>query len=167
MNADELTCQALLNCLVREVSGPEQQTWRDDGRLVIRLARSGTLLRAELSGARPAGRAQVRAAGSWHAVQWQELTRLIAAELGHASGTANEEFAGQVGDSHAAMTAIIGMPRRAGPAGHRIDRYLASEQALVAGHRFHPAPKARPGAAAVWPDSPGCGRRCAAGCCST
>ncbi len=30
MNPDTLTAQALLNCLVREVSLPEEQAWPDD-----------------------------------------------------------------------------------------------------------------------------------------
>ena len=48
MNPAALTCQALLNCLIREVSIPEQQAWEDHGHLVIRLARSGPVLRAGL-----------------------------------------------------------------------------------------------------------------------
>ncbi len=38
MNPAALTCQALLNCLIREVSLPEQQAWEHDGHLVIRPA---------------------------------------------------------------------------------------------------------------------------------
>ncbi len=45
MNPDTLTAQALLNCLVREVSVPEEQAWEADGRLMVRLARSDRLLR--------------------------------------------------------------------------------------------------------------------------
>jgi hypothetical protein len=52
VNPAALTCQALLNCLIREVSMPEQQAWEDDGHLVIRLARSG----ATCAGSRSAGR---------------------------------------------------------------------------------------------------------------
>jgi hypothetical protein len=40
-NTGTLTCQALLNCLIREVSIPERQAWERSGYLVIRLARSG------------------------------------------------------------------------------------------------------------------------------
>jgi hypothetical protein len=46
MSPDTLACQALLNCLIREVSAPEDQAWADDEHLVIRLARSAVLLRA-------------------------------------------------------------------------------------------------------------------------
>ena len=45
MNPDSLTAQALLNCLVREVSLPEEQVRENDGHLIVRLARSDRLLR--------------------------------------------------------------------------------------------------------------------------
>ncbi len=45
MNPDTLTAQALLNCLVREVSAPEEQAWESGGHLMVRLARSDRLLR--------------------------------------------------------------------------------------------------------------------------
>ncbi|HEX4254001.1 MAG TPA: hypothetical protein VH089_02870 [Streptosporangiaceae bacterium] len=46
MNPAALTCQTLLNCLIREVSIPEQQAWEDHGHLVIRLSSLGRLLPA-------------------------------------------------------------------------------------------------------------------------
>ena len=46
MNPDTLTAQSLLNCLVREVSAPEEQAWESGGHLMVRLARSDRLLRA-------------------------------------------------------------------------------------------------------------------------
>ena len=151
MNPAALTCQALLNCLIREVSIPEQQAWEDHGHLVIRLARSGPVLRAGLRrataglGPRVAGEVQVQRDRRWQAIGWEDLAALIADELTLATGVTNDEFTGQVRGSHAALDAIL---RARGPAARPgadvIDRYLASEQALVAGHRFHPAPKARP-----------------------
>ena len=45
MNPDTLTAQSLLNCLVREVSLPEEQAREADGHLIVRLARSDRLLR--------------------------------------------------------------------------------------------------------------------------
>ena len=62
MSPDVLASHALLNCLIREVSAPEDQAWEDDGHLVIRLARSAVVLRAKLRrpsagiGPRPGGR---------------------------------------------------------------------------------------------------------------
>jgi len=165
VNPAALTCQALLNCLIREVSIPEQQAWEDHGHLVIRLARSGPVLRAGLHrataglGPRVAGEVQVRRDLRWQPIGWEDLAGLIAAELTLATGVTNDEFTGQVRGSHAALDAIL-RARRTRPSQHtaglapetpetpetpEVARYLASEQALVAGHRFHPAPKGRGG----------------------
>jgi siderophore synthetase component len=200
VNPDTLACHALLNCLIREVSAPEDQAWEDDGHLIIRLARSGFLLRAELRrpsagiGPRPAGRVQLQCGSAWQTIGWRRLADLMAGELTLATGVPNLEFADQVSDGHAAFTAILAAradrPRAdwlhadrlgadrlgadrlgadrlgadrlgadrlgadrvgngASP-GEHLDRYLASEQALIAGHRFHPSPKARQGAPGDW-----------------
>ena len=45
MNPDTLTVQSLLNCLVREMSLPEEQVREYDGHLIVRLPRSDRLLR--------------------------------------------------------------------------------------------------------------------------
>ena len=173
MSPDVLASHALLNCLIREVSAPEDQAWEDDGHLVIRLARSAVVLRAKLRrpsagiGPRPAGEVQVRQDASWREIGWRRLAELIAAELTLATGTPNSEFAAQVSDGHAAFGAILreraerseksgrsefggGGGAGSGGAGSgggadRVEAYLASEQALVAGHRFHPSPKTRQG----------------------
>jgi siderophore synthetase component len=168
VNPDTLTAQALLNCLVREVSLPEEQAWPDGGHLVVRLARSDRLLRLAARhrpagpGPRLSGEAALRRAGTWQPVGWAEIARLISDELALATGTPNDEFAAQVRSSHAAIAAIVRARQDAGATGAgdvatggerypaRIARYLASEQALVAGHRFHPAPKARGGEPADW-----------------
>jgi siderophore synthetase component len=196
VNPDALTTQALLNCLVREVATPEEQTWEADGRLMIRLARSDRLLRLGTRrpsagpGPRLTGDVALRRAGRWAPVGWAELAVLIADELTLATGVANEEFGAQVSSSHAAMTAIaaarqsrysaasastgsastasastgsastgsggarpggaVGSRARTPLAGPVLDRYLSSEQALLAGHRFHPAPKARGGDPREW-----------------
>jgi siderophore synthetase component len=178
VNPDTLTAQALLNCLVREVSAPEGQAWEADGYLTVRLARSDRVLRLTTSrpsagpGPRLTGDAELRRGDDWQPVGWKRLAALIAEELTLATGVTNDEFAAQVASSHAAMTAITaaraardgtGLPGNTGPGGTgtgsdpsitRADpvlgRYLASEQALVAGHRFHPAPKARGGGPREW-----------------
>jgi siderophore synthetase component len=172
VNPDSLTVQALLNCLVREVSLPEEQVRENDGHLIVRLARSdrllrlGTRRRSAGPGPRLTGDAAIRRGDAWQPVGWAELTPLIAQELTLATGTSNEEFAAQVRGSHASVTAIL--RARADNAGQdqgiapdpRVDRYLSSEQALVAGHRFHPAPKARSGRPGDWlPFAPEAGAR--------
>ncbi|HKB30821.1 MAG TPA: IucA/IucC family protein [Streptosporangiaceae bacterium] len=165
---DALTTEALVNCLVREVSMPEGQVWPHGPYLLIRLARVGRLLRVRQR--RPSAGVSPRLAGdvtelrdgSWRPVGWDGLAGLIAEELSLCTGNANDEFAAQVGASHAVMTAVAGSAsgqapalapgeaRRAAAGDLRIRRYLASEQALVAGHRFHPAPKARAGRPQEW-----------------
>jgi siderophore synthetase component len=159
VSPDELACQALLNCLIREVAAPEDQAWEDGGHLVIRLPRSAVTLRARLRrpsagiGPRPGQEIQVRQECTWRSIDWRRLADLIAAELTLATGTVNAEFVAQVRDGHAAFAAILqaraeGTGRGGGDG--RIEAYLASEQALVAGHRFHPSPKTRQGEPRDW-----------------
>ncbi|MGH7881870.1 MAG: IucA/IucC family protein, partial [Candidatus Dormibacteraceae bacterium] len=50
-------------------------------------------------------------------------------------------------DSHAAIRALLAARQGRRPHG---DEYLESEQALIAGHRFHPMPKARAGEPSSW-----------------
>ncbi|WP_019634675.1 IucA/IucC family protein [Actinomadura atramentaria] len=164
VTADEATATALLNCLVREVCAPDRQVWADGRRLVLRLPRAGVLLRAGL--ARPpvgptfrlVPPVEERRGDRWAAADWERLADLAAGELELATGRANPEFPGQVRDSHAALDAILAA-RAASPAADA-DPYLASERSLVAGHRFHPSPKARQGAPADWlPYAPETGTR--------
>ena len=179
MNPDTLTAQSLLNCLVREVSLPEEQAREADGHLIVRLARAdrllrlGTRRRSAGPGPRLTGDAAIRCGDTWQPLGWAELSPLIARELTLATGVSNDEFAAQVRGSHASITAILrartdhghgtghGAGHSAGAGeNHRIARYLSSEQALVAGHRFHPAPKARSGEPGDWlPYAPEAGAR--------
>jgi siderophore synthetase component len=173
VNPDTLTVQSLLNCLVREVSLPEEQVREYDGHLIVRLPRSdrllrlGTRRRSAGPGPRLTGEAAIRHGDAWQPATWAELTPLIAEELTLATGMPNEEFAAQVRGSHASITEILRARTDDGPgqdqgiaADPRVARYLSSEQALVAGHRFHPAPKARSGAPGDWlPFAPEAGAR--------
>jgi len=185
VSPDVLASHALLNCLIREVSAPEDQAWEDDGYLVIRLARSAVVLRAKLRrpsagiGPRPSGEVQVRQDASWREIGWRRLAELIAAELTLATGTPNSEFATQVSDGHAAFVAIVreraersersgrsefggGGGAGSGGGADRVEAYLASEQALVAGHRFPPRPgPGRGTTGCATRRRPGPGSRCA------
>jgi siderophore synthetase component len=152
MTTELLGCQALLNCLIREVSDPEKQVLSaGPGYVAIRLPRSAVLLRARTRrasggiGPRLDGWCEVLDSGSWRRVLSTELAGLIAGELTLASGTGNDEFVAQVDDSQAALGAILS----AGSA-PVTGAFIASEQSLIAGHRFHPAPKARQGAPRDW-----------------
>ncbi|MGW2366589.1 IucA/IucC family protein [Streptomyces sp. NPDC001667] len=151
-SADHVVAHTLLNCLLREVSGPEHQTAVADGRLMLRLPRGGTLLRvglrrASLIGAhRFTGPVAERRGDTWTELTWQALAERVHRELELRTGVRNEEFLGQVAASHAGVSAALGSPRGApGP-----DAYLDSEQSLLFGHRFHPTPKARTGTADDW-----------------
>ncbi|MFJ3308574.1 IucA/IucC family protein [Streptomyces sp. NPDC086549] len=151
--ADTVTAHTLLNCLIREVSAPEHQVTVDDDHLLLRLPRRGLLLRCRLRrvsliGAhRFLGPAQRLDNDAWTTVGWKELAGYIQDELELRTGIANDEFLSQVADSR--ETIRTALEERAGVTPHA-DRYVASEQSLVFGHRFHPTPKARTGDSADW-----------------
>ncbi|MFI9156170.1 IucA/IucC family protein [Kitasatospora aureofaciens] len=150
---DEAVAHTLLNCLLREVSAPEHQTAVDDGRLLLRLPRRGTLLRVALRrtsllGAhRFTGPVHEETPDGWSELGWRELAGYAQDELELRTGTVNEEFLDQVASSHHGVGAGLAERPAPGP-----DRYLESEQALLFGHRFHPAPKSRSAARGDWRD---------------
>ncbi|WP_030173213.1 IucA/IucC family protein [Spirillospora albida] len=157
LSAGTATATALLNCLIREVCAPEQQVWPDGPHLVARLPRAGVVLRTGLARP-PAGPTyrlappfEERRGDGWIPVPWARLADLVAGELELATGRPNPEFLAQVRDSHTALTAILAA--RAGAHGDGAPgdgRFAESERSLVAGHRFHPSPKARQGAPGDW-----------------
>ncbi|GAA1281523.1 IucA/IucC family protein [Streptomyces javensis] len=189
-SADHATAHTLLNCLLREVSGPEHQTVVADGWLRLRLPRCGVLLRVglrrtSLIGAhRFTGPVSEERDGTWAEVSWRGLAERIHRELQLRTGVHNDEFLGQVASSHAGMTAALEVLEAmeameamedggtVAARGTVVDRstvadrstvsdtadstdlaqdlYLASEQSLLFGHRFHPTPKARTGSADSW-----------------
>ncbi|MFJ6381471.1 IucA/IucC family protein [Kitasatospora sp. NPDC092039] len=150
-SADEAVVHTLLNCLLREVSAPEHQTAADEGRLLLRLPRRGALLRVALRrtsllGAhRFTGPVEVERDGHWSELGWSELAEYVQHELELRTGTVNEEFLDQVASSHHGVRQVLDGRPAAGA-----DRYLESEQALLFGHRFHPAPKSRSAARGDW-----------------
>ncbi|MGW7053246.1 IucA/IucC family protein [Streptomyces sp. NPDC054887] len=153
--ADEAVAHTLLNCLLRELSGPEHQTAVSDGRLLLRLPRCGVLLRVALRrtsllGAhRFTGPVTERRGDAWTEVDWRRLAGYAHAELSLRTGVRNEEFLEQVASSHRGVRAALAAGPRPRPEGrHRT--YLASEQSLLLGHRFHPTPKARTGDPGAW-----------------
>ncbi|MBO1417371.1 IucA/IucC family siderophore biosynthesis protein [Streptomyces sp. FH025] len=148
--ADEAVAHTLLNCLLREVSAPEHQTAVDDGRLLLRLPRRGALLRVALrrtsllGSHRFTGPVEVEREGEWAELGWRELAEYVQDELELRTGTVNEEFLDQVASSHHGVRQGLDRPAPGS------DRYLESEQALLFGHRFHPAPKSRSAARGDW-----------------
>ncbi|MFH8776324.1 IucA/IucC family protein [Streptomyces sp. NPDC017958] len=151
--ADAVTAHTLLNCLIREVSAPEHQATVDDGHLLLRLPRRGLLLRARLRRVSLIGAHRFRGAAqrldgdAWVTVGWRELAGYIRDELELRTGVANEEFLAQVADSRETIRTTL--EERAYVTPHT-DPYVASEQSLVFGHRFHPTPKARTGDPVDW-----------------
>ncbi|MCX5329408.1 MULTISPECIES: IucA/IucC family siderophore biosynthesis protein [unclassified Streptomyces] len=150
--ADDVVAHTLLNCLLREVSGPEHQSVVTDGRLLLRLPRRGVLLRVTLRrtsllGAhRFTGPVQEQRDGDWAELDWRRLAEYTHDELSLRTGVRNEEFLEQIASSHEAVTTALtatGAPQGGDP-------YLVSEQSLFFGHRFHPTPKARTGDPRAW-----------------
>lgn len=159
--ADQAVAHTLLNCLLREVSGPEHQTAVDDGRLLIRLPRRGVLLRVALRrtsllGAhRFTGPVSEQTDGGWAEVGWRQLAEYAHAELSLRTGVHNEEFLAQIASSHQAVSAALAARAQAPSVGEYTAEdwqaaYVASEQSLLFGHRFHPTPKARTGDPTAW-----------------
>jgi siderophore synthetase component len=137
--AEEATLAALLRCAVREVAGPRGRVRRDEPYLLLHVA--GIPLRVRAHGGlalRFAGPAEWFRDGRWRPLSADRLVRLLEAEL----GGDNEEFGAQVRSSREAVAALLEGRRDAVPPA---DPWLASEQALVFGHPFHPSPKARGG----------------------
>ncbi|MER6998596.1 IucA/IucC family protein [Streptomyces sp. NPDC000410] len=159
--AGEAVAHTLLNCLLREVSGPERRTAVADGHLLVTLPRRGVTLRVALRrtsliGAhRFTGPVWARSGGGgWARTGWRRLAEHVQDELSLRTGVRNEEFLAQIDSSHQAVSAALAArAARATRAARSVPdggRYLASEQSLLFGHRFHPTPKARTGDTASW-----------------
>ncbi len=141
--ADAHAVAPLLNCLLREVAEPQGGSGE---RQVYRLPGTGRLLRV-LGGRRPA-EPEVDVAGAWQRIGHTELVKLVADELRRHTGLSNHELPAEMIDSRDAVAALLTARVRATPPD---DPYLRSEQSLLTGHPYHPAPKARGGGpVAAW-----------------
>ncbi|MFJ9928234.1 IucA/IucC family protein [Streptomyces misionensis] len=136
--ADAHAAAPLLNCLIREVAEP--LPGRPGEPPEYRLPGTGRLLRVR-PGRRPAD-PEVRTAGGWHPVGHPELVKLVAEELRRHTGSAGGDLPAEMIDSREAVAALLAARAGATPPA---DPYLRSEQSLVTGHPYHPAPKARGG----------------------
>ncbi|MGW5348615.1 IucA/IucC family protein [Streptomyces sp. HUAS TT3] len=137
--ADARAAAPLLNCLLREAADPE-------GGGVHRLRGSGRLLRVR-PGRRPA-HPELGTADGWRPLSHTELVKLVADELHRYTGAPNDELPVEMADSREALAVLLAARAVAVPPE---DPYVLSEQSLVTGHPYHPAPKARGGApAASW-----------------
>ncbi|WP_369226442.1 IucA/IucC family protein [Streptomyces sp. R39] len=137
--ADAYAAAPLLNCLLREVAQPLPDTGEGTSR-VYRLPGGGRLLRVR--GARRPAAPEVYADGAWHRVGHAELVKLVAEELRGHTGLSNGDLPAEMIDSRDAVAALLTARARATAPD---DPYLRSEQSLITGHPYHPAPKARGG----------------------
>ncbi|GAB3013663.1 IucA/IucC family protein [Streptomyces pseudoechinosporeus] len=135
--ADAYAAAPLLNCLLREVA---ERAPGSGERPVYRLPSGGRLLRVR-GGRRPA-EPEVYSAGAWHRLTHAELVKLTADELRRHTGLANSELPAEMIDSRDAVAALLVAREEAAPPE---DPYQRSEQSLITGHPYHPAPKARGG----------------------
>ncbi|MEU3791431.1 IucA/IucC family protein [Streptomyces fructofermentans] len=114
----EAVAHTLLNCLLREVSGPERQTAFTEGRLLLRLPRRGVLLRVALRRTSLLGAHRFTGpvdeqtpGGGWRQVDWRRLAAYTQDELSLRSGVRNDEFLEQVTSSHRTLEAVLRVRR--------------------------------------------------------
>lgn len=163
--------ETLLNCYYREVAAPEGQTMfgspfgQNDWPMALRTANGGgrifqlhlphshVRLVAQADPPLPVGRLRLRSPlygrmpeKAWALLDWRELAALLIRELSLREGVAfNDELLAQIRDSVENITAFLGTHHRHSGIDQPLARYIQSEQALVFGHAFHPAPKSRVG----------------------
>ncbi|MFE7976200.1 IucA/IucC family protein [Streptomyces shenzhenensis] len=135
--ADAYAAAPLLNCLLREIAEPLPGSGEPR---VYRLPGGGRLLRVR--GRRRPAAPEVHTAGAWQPVDHTELVKLVADELRRHTGVTNDDLPIEMIDSRDAIAALLTARAGATPPD---DPYLLSEQSLVTGHPYHPAPKARGG----------------------
>jgi len=171
--AGRRSMETLLNCYCREVAGPEGQLsvgplfGQSDSPASVHLALRSTggsalHLRLPLTGERVLTvvyRACVtsnyrylspmycKAPGKpWALLDWQALAGLLLRELSLKYGLpANDELMQQIEDSVAVTSAILGAACPGPFSESPLEAFVESEQSLVFGHPFHPAPKSRQG----------------------
>ncbi|MGH3930948.1 MAG: IucA/IucC family protein [Pseudonocardiaceae bacterium] len=134
IEADFITVTALLNCLTREIATVEHGPTH----LTAYLPCTGQVLRA--AHGRWPRCPELRTGTVWRPLAWPELAAMVAAELAARTGHTNDALLADITASHRAAAALV-HARTVAPL--PADPFRRSEQALVAGHRFHPAPKAR------------------------
>jgi siderophore synthetase component len=152
VSADHVVAHTLLNCVVREVAAAAGQAGLDGDHLTVRLPMAGHTLRIEVRRRSMAGAHRFTGPvfawrGRWVEIGWRDVADAVAAELTTATGVRNDEFTAQVAASHEVTATALRERDTTSD-----DPYLASEQALVLGHRFHPTPKARAAASGDWRD---------------
>ncbi|QMU80562.1 IucA/IucC family siderophore biosynthesis protein [Streptacidiphilus sp. PB12-B1b] len=124
---------AVLNCLIRELARPEGAAYL--------LPAAGERFRVR-EGRRPA-HPELSTADGWRPLDLDGLVQLACRELRARTGVDNRLLPEEIRDSRDVAAAVL--RARGGQSAPGADPYLRSEQALLAGHRHHPAPKTRGG----------------------
>ncbi|MEW1658908.1 IucA/IucC family protein [Streptomyces sp. NPDC093707] len=137
--ADALAVTPLLNCLLREVAVLAGEPVVA-GRAVHRLCATGRMLSVR-TGHRPSA-PRLWTGGAWQPLRHADLVDLTVQEMRAVTGRANAVLAAEMADSRRAVEALLAARARRTPPE---SLWLRSEQALVMGHPYHPAPKARSG----------------------
>ncbi|RFC37348.1 MAG: Siderophore synthetase component [Candidatus Nitrotoga sp. LAW] len=171
--AGRRSMETLLNCYCREVAGPEGQLsvgplfgqndnpvsirlalQRSGGRIMhVRLPLTGDRLLTVVDGASPTNNYRYHSpfyckspGKPWALLDWQVLAGLLLREMSLKNKlSVNDELMQQIHDSVAVTTAILcaSHPKRFSQ--KPLQAFIESEQSLIFGHPFHPAPKSRQG----------------------
>lgn len=171
--AGRRSMETLLNCYCREVAGPEGHLSvgplfrQNDNPISIRLAlqrSGGRIMHVRLPHTEDRLLTVVDSASTtsnyryqspfyckslgkpWALLDWQTLAVLLLREMSLKNKlSANDELMEQIRDSVAITTAVLyaSHPRRFSQ--EPLQAFIESEQSLIFGHPFHPAPKSRQG----------------------
>lgn len=171
--AGRRSMETLLNCYCREVAGPQGQLsvgplfGQNDspqsvhmalrssggGIMHVRLPLTGARLLTVVEGASVTGNYRYQSpfyckvpAKPWALLDWEGLAGLLLRELSLQTDTPiNDELMQQIHDSVIVTSAVLQISRPAQFASEPLQAFIESEQSLVFGHPFHPAPKSRQG----------------------
>lgn len=165
--------QTLFNCYCREVAAPAgcvtagtifgrndwpqsvQMALRDKGGKVLQVSLPSTRARllAVVAHASPTGNHVFKSAffykasgKPWDILDPESLIGHLLNEMAMQTQTPfNDELLEQIRDSITVTATMMTSARTAPFAGHPMEAFIESEQSLVFGHPFHPAPKSRQG----------------------
>lgn len=173
--AGRRSMETLLNCYCREVAQPQgqldvgplfgQNDWPQSVHMAlqsigsggsvmhIRLPLTGARLLTVVEGVSATGNYRYRSpfyckapAKPWDLLDSEGLARLLLRELSLQTDTPpNDELMEQIRDSVNVISAVLQSARPAPFATEPLQAFIESEQSLVFGHPFHPAPKSRQG----------------------
>ncbi len=171
--ASRRSMETLLNCYCREVAGPQgqlsvgplfgQNDWpqsvhmalRSSGGSImhIRLPFTDARLLTVVEGASATGNYRYQSpfyckapAKPWALLDWEGLAGALLRELSLQTDTSiNDELMQQIRDSVTVTMAVLQNSRPGPFAAEPLQAFIESEQSLVFGHPFHPAPKSRQG----------------------